>query len=162
MQEDREPCKLVHGRERGLRYLASMSKALLFRLFGLGSLPEELKNELQTEGLLLWDEGLPMSLHYRRYKAPHMGATGRKGSRGGYVAVCQKRLVMKGHWEFSSVNLSEVSGDNLEYGIHKNGRFFAAFDASSFYSDRSGRIEHRFHTPIARVLVAQLDELLRR
>ena len=61
----------------------------------------------------------------------------------------------------SSVPLSEVSSDNLEYGLKGPGRFFFSFEASNFYSDRSGRIEHRLRTPVAEVLKNHLDELLR-
>ena len=56
-----------------------MSKSLLFRLFGFGKIPEELQRELLSEDLLLWDEGLSHSTHYRKYRSPRMGATGRKG-----------------------------------------------------------------------------------
>ncbi len=137
-----------------------MSKSLLFRLFGMGAMPPELRRELEAEGLLLWDEGVSLSIWYRKYKTPRMRATGHKGG-SGYVALSRKRLVAKGHWEISSIPLSEVSSDNLEYGVLSPGRFFVAFEASDFYPDRSGRIEHRLHTPIAEVLTNHLDELLR-
>ena len=63
--------------------LPPMSKSLLFRLFGFGKIPQELQREFLGEDLLLFDEGVSHSTHYRKYRSPRMGATGRKGALAG-------------------------------------------------------------------------------
>ena len=137
-----------------------MGKSFLYRFFGAGTIPDDVRKELEPEGLLLWDEGLSMSIHYKRFKSPRMRATGRKGI-AGYVALTRVRLVAKGAWvEYSSVPLSRVTRSNLSYGLRGPGCFTFAYEASDFYEDRSGRIEHRLHTPLAGELVKRLDQLL--
>ena len=47
-----------------------MSKTLLYRLFGLGRIPQEAKHQIQKEGVILLDEGIGGSVTFKRFRAP--------------------------------------------------------------------------------------------
>ena len=83
-------------------------KSLLYLAFGVGTIPEQLRRELESERMTLSDEGLSVSVHYLKYKSPRLGANGRK-SFAGYIALSQERLVAKGYWETTELPLSQLT-----------------------------------------------------
>ncbi|BFM13942.1 hypothetical protein R50073_01250 [Maricurvus nonylphenolicus] len=105
------------------------------------------------------DDGVPMSLHFVKYRSPRNGFTGRKGL-AGYIALTSKRLIAKGYWEETELPLSRLNRQNISYGVRAGNIFWIAIDASDFYEDRSGRIEHRFTTEHAQRFKQELDRLL--
>lgn len=134
-------------------------KSYLAIALGIGRLPKSLAAELRAEGIVIADDGVPMSLHYVKYRSPRNGFTGRKGL-AGYLAVTSRRLVAKGYWETTELPLSQLSRDNISYGVRDGSVFWLAIEASDFYDDRSGRIEHRFTTPLAQEFKRTLDRVL--
>ncbi len=134
-------------------------KSLLAIAFGVGRIPKGLASELQAEGVVVSDDGVPMSLHFVKYRSPRNGFTGRKGL-AGYIALTSQRLVAKGYWETTELPLSRLNRENISYGMRAGNVFWLAIEASDFYDDRSGRIEHRFTTPHARQFKRELDRVL--
>lgn len=134
-------------------------KSLLAIAFGVGRLPKSLASELKAEGIIASDEGVPMSLHFVKYRSPRNGFTGRKGL-AGYIAITSRRLVAKGYWETTDLPLSRLNRENVSYGVRPGNIFWIAIEASDFYDDRWGRIEHRFTTAQAQRLKKELDRVL--
>jgi hypothetical protein len=60
----------------------------------------------------------------------------------------------------SDIPLVRASDHNLDYGLHRENYFRFAYEASDFYEDRSGRVEHRLETALASSFVAGLDRLV--
>ena len=140
----------------------NVGKSFLYRVFGAGGIPNDLRRELEREGMSLSDEGLRMAVYYRRYRSPTMMATGRKGIPG-YIAITRKRLVVKGYgMEVSSIPFEHPKAHTLDYGLHRSDCIRVAFEASDFYSDRRGKIEHRLTTPLTSRFVTALDAQLGR
>ena len=139
-----------------------MAKSWFWRLMDhlAGKIPEGLRTQLQSESLILWDEGIRVGLRFKNYKAPGQRFTGFKNI-AGYGALTQKRLVSTGYSNCDfDLPLDRISKDNLEYGLRKPNCFYFAFEASEFYEDRSGRAEVRLFTPKAGEFVRRLDSLL--
>ncbi len=134
-------------------------KSLLAIAFGVGRIPEDLAAELRAEGIVASDDGVPMSLHFVKYRSPRNGFTGRKGL-AGYAALTQRRLVLKGYWERTELPLEKLTRENISYGVRDGNVFWVGIEASDFYDDRSGRIEHRFTTPHACRFKQELDHVL--
>jgi hypothetical protein len=134
-------------------------KSLLAIAFGVGRIPKSLASELQSEGIVVSDDGVPMSLHFVKYRSPRNGFTGRKGL-AGYVALTSQRLIAKGYWETTELPLSRLNRNNISYGIRDENIFWISIEASDFYDDRSGRIEHRFTTQHAQQFKQELDSVL--
>lgn len=134
-------------------------KSFLAIALGIGRIPKRLAADLRAEGIVIADDGVPMSLHFVEYRSPRNGFTGRKGL-AGYLALTSRRLVAKGYWETTELPLSQLSRDNISYGVRDGDVFWFAIEASDFYDDRSGRIEHRLTTPLAREFKRSLDRVL--
>ena len=83
-------------------------KSYLAVALGIGRIPKSLAAELGAEGILIADDGVPMSLHFVKYRSPRNGFTGRKGL-AGYVVLTSRRLVAKGFWETTELPLSQLS-----------------------------------------------------
>lgn len=49
---------------------ARMSKTLLYRLFGLGGIPQDAVDQIEKEGVVLQDEGIRGSVTFKRFRAP--------------------------------------------------------------------------------------------
>ena len=47
-----------------------MKKLLLYRLFGIGKIPEQYQSGLKSEGVILSDEGVKGSVTYLDFRAP--------------------------------------------------------------------------------------------
>lgn len=101
-----------------------------------------------------------MSLHFVKYRSPRNRFTGRKGL-AGYIALTSQRLIAKGYWETTELPLSRLNRENISYGVRAGNVFWLAIEASDFYDDRSGRIEHRFTTAHAHRFKLELDRALR-
>ena len=63
-----------------------MAKTIFYRLFGLGKMPEQFKATLNSEGILLFDEGIKASVTYLDFRAP--------GKRFGWRKDVPKRIVV--------------------------------------------------------------------
>ncbi len=125
-----------------------------------GKVPEALREQIQTEGLILMDEGILIGLRFKKYKAPNQRFTGIKHF-GGYGALTQKRFVSKGYSIYNfDLPLDRISKKNVQYGTRKGKYFYISFEASDFYDDRSGWVEVRLPTLKAEEYVRRLDALL--
>ena len=75
---------MVH---RNVTFLAKL-------LLGNGTLKPKLKEELESEGLVLMEEGLPGSVRYKKFKAPGRRFHGKvTGERMG-LAISEERVVV--------------------------------------------------------------------
>src|SRR2546430_14379501 len=70
-----------------------MAKTLLYRLFGVGSVPRQLSATLQSEGIVLLDEGIAGSVTYLDFRAPGKRSNWRRQWFTGTIALTQVRLV---------------------------------------------------------------------
>ena len=139
-----------------------MSHSWLRRLFASmrGEIPEALRSQLQTECPILMEEGLRVGLRFKKYRAPGQGFTGFKNLYG-YGALTHVRLVSKGYSRNDfDIPLDQVTKENFQYGFRKENCFYFAFEAETFYADRSGRVEVRLFTDKAQEFVLRLDALL--
>src|SRR5215212_1970926 len=67
----------------------------LRRVFlGSGRLPDDLRRSLDAEGVLLLEEGLPGTVTYINYRAPHQYSSWRKVPFAGSIAITGRRLVV--------------------------------------------------------------------
>ena len=87
-------------------------KSVLALAFGIGRIPRALASELENEGIVLSDDGVPMSLHFVKYRSPRNGFTGRKGL-AGFVVLTRRRLVLKGYWETTDLPLERLGPENV-------------------------------------------------
>ena len=127
-----------------------MATTLLYRLFGIGKIPEPLKLELQREGVLLLEEGIGGSATYRDFRAPGRYSKWRRQWFSGSLALTEARLVALQYSQMIvNIPLTDERIRRLDVSVERNDTLVIAFDAALFQSHWSGKIEYRFHTPQA-------------
>src|ERR1041385_6261585 len=137
-----------------------MAKSLLYRLFGAGRIAPPMLAQLNSEGLLLLDDGLKASVTYRNFKAPGKRDAWRRKCFAGSIALTQTRLLaLSGSNPIINVPLTDPRLKEMHFTLEKEGqRLCIAFAASLFHNDWSGTIEYRFRTSEAQRLLSLLQE----
>ena len=69
-----------------------MGKSILYRLFGLGKLPRDVKSGLENEEIEFLDEGIRSSVTFKKFKAPGKRFYWRRNWFPGSFVVTNKRV----------------------------------------------------------------------
>ena len=135
-----------------------MSKSLLYRLFGIGKIPDKLRATLRTEGVLFMEEGLRGSATYRDFRAPGRYSNWRRQWYPASLVLTKERLLALSYSNpIIDIPLRDERLRRLQFTREAGDRLSVAFDPALFHDDWSGTIEYRFRTPEA----ARFLELLR-
>jgi hypothetical protein len=138
-----------------------MAKTLLYRLFGLGKIPEQFRSTLNSEGLVLLDEGIKASLTYRDFRAPGKRFGWRRQWFTGCIALTKVRLVAL---QYSSQAINVPFDDErirrLQISIEGDETLLISFDPNLFHPDWSGTMEYRFQSSQAKEFLERFSERL--
>jgi hypothetical protein len=127
-----------------------MAKTLLYRLFGVGKIPWQLRSQLQLERVVLIDEGIAGSVTFLDFRAPGRYSSWRKQWFSGAIALTEARLVAQQYSNRAiDVPLTDERLRSMRFAVEAGSTLVVAFDASLFHQDWSGTIEYRFRTPMA-------------
>jgi len=136
-----------------------VSKTLLYRLFGVGKMPAQFRATLESEGIVLFDEGIASSVTYHDFRAPGKRFSWRRQAFSASIAITKVRLVAL---QYSSPAINVPFSDErirgLRISVEGDDTLLVAFDPSLFHNDWSGAMEYRFHTSQARALLETLRE----
>jgi len=133
-------------------------------LLGDGRVPDELRNQLSSEGLLLLDERLTGSLTFRDYRSPTRRSGVEKIMVGGAIGISRRRVVVwisggkpsvKG--KHMDVPLEDPRLRGMDIVAETPEKICLAYDPHEFRADTSGRVEVRFTTSRAAEIVVLLD-----
>ena len=130
-----------------------------------GQLPDDLRSQVNAEGVLVIEEGVPATTIYRHYRAP-----GRSGNwRGDYVlafAMTERRLVVYGATPdrrppspFVDVSSEQAKAGGLK-ALPDNGGLRLCFEFSALYPDRAGQAEVWLRTGQAPAALAAAEAKL--
>lgn len=110
-----------------------------------GRLPEDLRQAVTAEGLLLLAEGLAGTVTLRDYRAPGKRSALSKARTSGAVAITSARVVV---WTgmYEGIDLDRGDWHALEVTLDHPDRICFAYDPATFHPDRSGRVEIRMTT----------------
>ena len=70
-----------------------MKKKLLYRLFGIGKIPASYRAAIESEGVILSDEGIKGSATYRNFRSPYRYANWKRQWFTASIALTKTRLV---------------------------------------------------------------------
>ena len=136
-----------------------MAKTFLYRLFGVGKMPEQFRTTLNSEGILLLDEGIKGSVTYLDFRAPRKCFGWRRQWFAASIAITKVRLVAL---QYSSPAINVPFSDErirrLRFSVEGDETLLVAFDPSLFHNDWSGTMEYRFHTSQAQVFLETLQK----
>ena len=137
-----------------------MAKSLLYRLFGIGKLPEPLMSQLKNEGIILLDEAVKGSVTYRDFHRPGK-STGweRRWFTSSIILTKARLLALWSSNPIINVPLADERIRAMQYSLEKGGAVLCvSFDAALFHDDWSGTIEYRFRTPEAQRFLELLQQ----
>ena len=133
-------------------------------LFGNGTLRPELRAALESERLVVLEEGLPGSVRYKRFRAPgrfHYGKV--TGERIG-LAISRERLVAycrSGKGKLVDTAFSDPRMSMLDVSLHDDDTVAIRIDYDrGDVPDVSGEVTIRVRTPNAPSIVHQLLDRL--
>lgn len=136
-----------------------MTKTLLYRLFGVGKIPEHLAATLKREGILLLDEGIRGSATYHNFRSPERYANWKRQWYTASIVLTKVRLVaMRYSNPIIDVPLTDKRIHDLRFSLEQPGTLQVSFDPALFHDDWSGTIEYRFRTPQAQTFLDLLRE----
>ena len=130
-----------------------------------GHLPDDLRSQVATEGILAMEEGVPATIIFRQYRAP-----GRRGNwRGDYLlafALTERRLLVYGATPdrrppspFVNVSWEQAKAGGLR-ALMDDGSLRLCFEFSAFYPDRAGQAEVWLRTGQAAAALAAAEAKL--
>src|SRR5438552_17816042 len=122
-------------------------------------MPRQWRTMLESEGLVLVDEGIGGSVTYRDFRAPGKRFAWRKVAFSGSVALTKTRLLAL-HYAIPAINvpLNDQRLPETRFSVEGEGTLLVAFDANLFHDDWSGTIEYRFRTAQAREFLNSLGD----
>lgn len=133
-------------------------------LLGNGTLRPELRAELESEGILLLEEGLVGRISYKHFKAPGRRHHGKVTPVGIGLAASEKRLVAycrSGRAELIDSPFGSPRLDALDISLEGDDTVALHVDYSRIESPEvSGEITIRAKTPNAPAIVERLQERL--
>jgi hypothetical protein len=124
-----------------------------------GRLPDELRAELEAEGIVLLEERLRATILFRAYVVP--GQRARSGHQSALVslALTERRLVVHGT---GNARLEAPRGAGwLRVELRVVDRLSLAYDAEAAQPNRSGEVEIELETPRAEAIHATLTGWMR-
>ena len=134
-----------------------MPKTLLYRLFGVGRMPQQWRSTIESEGVVLFDEGIGGSITYRDFRAPGKRFAWRKVAFSGSIALTKTRLVALQYANPAiNVPLDEPRLKQMQFSVEGEDKLLVAFNANLFHNDWSGTIEYRFRTEHAPAFLKSL------
>jgi hypothetical protein len=136
-----------------------MKKSLLYRLFGIGKIPDEYRAALAGEGIILSDEGVKGSVTYRNFRSPGRISNWKRQWYPASIILTRTRLLAFAYSnQIIDVPITDERFRRLQFSLETETTLLVAFDASLFHDDWSGTIEYRFKTPHAQAFLDKLRE----
>ncbi|HYX28816.1 MAG TPA: hypothetical protein VE863_09625 [Pyrinomonadaceae bacterium] len=136
-----------------------MAKTFLYRLFGVGKMPPQWRATIESEGVVLMDEGIAGSLTYRDFRSSGKRFGWRKVAFTGAIALTRSRLLALQYANPAiNVPFSDERFKQLRISVEGEETLVVAFDPSLFHNDWSGTMEYRFHTSEAKAFQKALSD----
>ncbi len=136
-----------------------MRKTLLYRMFGIGQVPKDVRPQIHKEGIVLQDEGIGGSVTLRKFRAPGKRFSWKRSWFSGSIVLTQEHFLA---FRYSSPIIG-VSWDDdriksLNCFLENENTLCVEFDASTFREDWSGDIEVRFSTSLAQAFLEKIEQ----
>ncbi|HEX8368118.1 MAG TPA: hypothetical protein VF604_06225 [Pyrinomonadaceae bacterium] len=138
-----------------------MKKTLLYRLFGFGKIPAPYRAALESEGVLLSDEGIKGTVTYRNFRSPGRYSNWKRQWYTASITLTKTRLLAFRHSsQIIDVSLADERFRRLQFSLEDETALLVAFDASLFHNEWAGTIEYRFKTSQAQTFIQKLRECI--
>lgn len=122
-------------------------KPLLYRWFGLGKLSSRVRPVLESEDIVLMDEGMPGSMTARRVKGPWKYQHYRWRGFYGNLVITKKRIIAYAFWTRQiNVELDDERISKLFVDKTSENAIDISFQLAEFRDSWQGEMSYRFYT----------------
>ena len=133
-------------------------KTLGYRLFRWGRVPPSRQYGYVAQGVRICDEGVPVTVTYRDFRAPGKRFTYRRSSgSGAVVATASRFAVFIYRWPILDVSRDEPEMSALQISTPRPGILTIAFEAGDVSPRCSGSVAVRLRTDRALELAALVN-----
>lgn len=129
-----------------------MQKTLLYKLFGIGSIPKKIRPAIEAEQIVVADEGIGGWFITKRVKGPGKRYRNRAEGFSGCLVITKKRVLCYTYWK-RQINIS-VDGPGISQfsvWLPKAGKLSISFESSAVNKQWAGVVEFRFKTAKAQL-----------
>ena len=124
-----------------------MKKTILYRLFGVGSVPKKLRPALEQEGVIALDEGMGGWFVAQHVNGPGKRYRHRTEGFSGWFAVTNARVVCYTYGKRQiNISVKDPKITNLYVDTPTEQKFCLSFESSTFREGWQGVIEFLFKT----------------
>ncbi len=135
-------------------------KSLLYKLFGIGRIRQELLADLKSERIIAADEGLKSSITYKDFRAPGRYSNWKRRWITGAIILTEKRLILQQYSQpVINLELSDERLQKIKVSLETENAMLFEFEPQLFLENSSGKIEWRCRTPLAKVIYDYLQML---
>ena len=135
-----------------------MRKSLLYTLFRLGRVPNQALPVLESEGIVLLDEGLRGSVTLRNFRAPGRIHNYKNTIFAGSLIITEQCFAGFGFSKpLINIPLHDDRLRALEMSVPRDGVLDIRFDPAVFDIQRSGSVECRFRTENAMTFLERVE-----
>ncbi len=120
---------------------------VFLKLFRIAFLPESAKKEIESEGEVFIVERVRVTVIFHRFKSQGRSFDDKRETGWGSLALSEKRLIgFIFRKKVIDLPLKNLKAETVKFSSFDGKVFCINADASAFGSERSGRIEVRYHT----------------
>ncbi len=134
-----------------------MGKSIFHKLFGLGKFPKAMAPILESEGIVLQDQGVSGSVTLRKFRAPGRIHSYKKSGLVGSLVITELRFAA---FAFSKPLVNLPLADEklalLDLSVPKRNQLLVKFNAGDFHEGWKGAVEYRFSTELADLFLERL------
>ena len=124
-----------------------MKRTLLYRLFGVGSIPGGMRAALEAEGILALDEGVGGWMVEKNLQSPRRASLFLVRSFTGFLVVTRERIVLQTYGTPQlELALDDRRVSELHIDLAAPGRLLLSFDYGVFRKGWKGQVEFRIRT----------------
>jgi hypothetical protein len=136
-------------------------QTIMYRLFGVGRIPEPVRAQLQQEGGLVMDEGLRCSLANPYLRTPAKIRHGyRRWFTGGVALTNLRIMAFENSRRCINIPFTDERFRKMRFAQEGADTLVVEFDPSLFQKDWTGLMIYRFRTPHAPHILQLLRERL--
>jgi hypothetical protein len=129
-----------------------MKKTLLHRLFGLGKIPRQMRPIIESEGIVVADEGIGGWLITKHVNGPGRRHRNRAEGFTGCLVITKKRVLCYTYGKRQiNISVDDPKIPELQVALPKAETLSIAFESSVFQEEWRGVMEFRFNTERAQL-----------
>ena len=138
-----------------------MSKTFLYRIFKIGEIPQNLRSQINREGIVLQEEGIGGSVTFKKIRAPGKYHGWRRNWFSGSIVLTREHFlafqftkpIIGVSWNHEKINC-------LNCFLENENTLCVEFDAGNFNENWSGDVTVKFSTPLARLFLENIEQLI--